>query len=222
MPTAAIACRSPSSKDRASAACAGRPTPRRIIFDASSDHGQEVFTVSAAPGSKPARVLLNASNASYSHDGKWIYFQSRGQIWKATAAGGNPQAIVEQRGAGQPIESADGKYVYFRSRRGIWRIPTAGGDEEEAFVPEHDMWGPAIMQPTKKGVYYTEFERSERTQVISFYDFATKKSSIVIPHAKCRLGQQRRLSPYPPTARAFSTRESIRVKPTLMLVENFR
>ena len=136
------------------------PDAKTIIFDASSDHGQEVFTVSAAPGSKPARVLLNAANASYSHDGKWIYFQSRGQIWKATATGGNPQAIAEQRGASQPIESADGKYVYFRSRRGIWRIPTAGGEEEEAFVPEHDMWGPTNMQPTKKGVYYTEFERS--------------------------------------------------------------
>jgi dipeptidyl aminopeptidase/acylaminoacyl peptidase len=60
------------------------PDGKTLLFDASSDHGQEVFTVPAAPGSKPARVLLNASNASFSHDGKWIYFQSRGQIWKAT------------------------------------------------------------------------------------------------------------------------------------------
>ena len=196
------------------------PDGKMLVFDASSDHGGEVFTVPAAPGNKPARVLLNAGSASFSHDGKWIYFQSRGQIWKATVTGGNPQAIAQQ-GGGQPVESADGKYIYFRSRRGIWRIPAAGGDEEEAFVPDHDMWGPTTMQPAKKGVYYTEFERSARSMVVSFYDFATKKSSIVFRLKNADWGDGAAFSVSPDGKYILYARVD-QSQTNLMLVENFR
>ena len=196
------------------------PDGKMLVFDASSDHGGEVFTMPAAPGNKPARVLLNAGSASFSHDGKWIYFQSRGQIWKATVTGGNPQAIAQQ-GGGQPVESADGKYIYFRSRRGIWRIPAAGGEEEEAFVPDHDMWGPTTMQPAKKGVYYTEFERSARTMVVSFYDFATKKSSIVFRMKNADWGNGAAFSVSPDGKYILYARVD-QSQTNLMLVENFR
>ena len=127
----------------------------------------------------------------------------------------------EQNGAGQPIESADGKYVYFRSRRGIWRIPAAGGDEEEAFVPEHDMWGPTNMQPTKKGVYYTEFERSARSMVVSFYDFSTKKSSIVFRLRNADWGNGGSYSVSPDGKYILYARVD-QSQTNLMLVENFR
>ncbi len=196
------------------------PDGKMLVFDASSDHGGEVFTIPAALGNKPARVLLNAGSASFSHDGKWIYFQSRGQIWKATVTGGNPQAIAQQ-GGGQPVESADGKYIYYRSRRGIWRIPAAGGEEEEAFVPDHDMWGPTTMQPAKKGVYYTEFERSARSMVVSFYDFATKKSAIVFRMKNADWGNGAAFSVSPDGKSILYARVD-QSQTNLMLVENFR
>jgi Tol biopolymer transport system component len=197
------------------------PDGKTLVFDASSDQGRGIFTTPATPGNKPARVQINASNASFSHDGKWIYFQARGQIWKATVTGGDPQAVAQQNGAGQPIESADGKYLYFRSRRGIWRIPVAGGEEEEAFVPEHDMWGPTNMQPTKKGVYYTEFERSARAMVVSFYDFATKKSSIVFRMRNADWGNGGSYSVSPDGKYILYARVD-QSQTNLMLVENFR
>jgi Tol biopolymer transport system component len=78
--------------------------------------------------------------ASWSHDGRWIYFTSEEQIWKIPAAGGEATRITRNGGM-YPRESEDGRFVYYgtgrrgRRRCDIRRVPVEGG-EERAVISE--------------------------------------------------------------------------------------
>jgi Tol biopolymer transport system component len=198
------------------------PDGKQLIFDASSDHGSEVYVMGAVPGAQPARVLLNASNASISQNGKWIYFQSRGQIWKSTTSGGNPQAIQKTQRAMQPVESADGKYLIFRTYRSLWRMPVDGGEEEEFIVPDHDLPWSTTIQPVKKGVYYMEWERSTRGMAISFYDYAAKKSTVVARMRNFDMGGASGTYSVSPDGKYILFPKVDRSQTNLMLVEGFK
>jgi Tol biopolymer transport system component len=171
------------------------PNGQSILFNLRGSDVPEVDVMPGAGGT-PKRVLVNASGASWSHDGKSIYYQSRGQIWKASADGSDPRTLTTQ-GGGEPEETLDGSFVYYASRGAIWRVPADGGTEEETINADRGgiMGGARI---TAKGAYYVEVDWNRagmrarargrggmmaaiRSAPVSvcFYDFTTHKSSTV-------------------------------------------
>jgi Tol biopolymer transport system component len=197
------------------------PDGRLLLFEARTDRGAEVYTIPAVGGrpDKPHRLLLG-SGASWSHDGKSIYYRLRGQIWKAEANGGNPRQLTNTLGSGAAEESVDGKYLYYRNRRAICRIPAEGGAEEQVFIPEHDLlW--VVIQPTKKGVYYLEFARGARAMQVSFYDFATRGNAVAFRMKDTDFFQEMSFSISPDGKYILYPRVD-QSQTNLMLVENFR
>jgi len=171
------------------------PDGQSILFNLRGGDAPEVDVIPAAGGT-PKRVLENAGGASWSHDGKAIYYQSRGQVWKASSDGTNPRTLTTQ-GGGEPEETFDGDFVYYANRRAIWRVPADGGTEEETINSDRGgiMSGARL---TAKGAYYVEVEwnrmgmrarargrggmmaaMNSAPVTVYFYDFATHKSSAV-------------------------------------------
>jgi Tol biopolymer transport system component len=112
------------------------PDGRRIAFDSNAEGGEFDIWVIGADGGKPVRMTThpaNDGNPSWSHDGRWIYFDSartgEQQVWKMPADGG--EAIQLTRDGGfAPLESPDGKFLYYTKSLGnttLCRVPLGGG-----------------------------------------------------------------------------------------------
>lgn len=198
------------------------PDGTLLLFESRGEHGSEIQTVRvSATGPVEATRVLLGSAAAWSSDGRAIYYQSRGQIWKATADGGSPQRVETQDDAGSPQESPDGKYVYYRHGAGIWRMPAAGGKPEEAVAPSGHPLIFAGMQTARQGVYYLEFTFAERGVGVAFWDAATRKSRQVFHLTNADFGPRLGFSVSPDGASVLYPRVD-QSRTELMVVENFR
>ena len=197
------------------------PDGRLLLFEARADRGAEIYALAAAGErpEKPRRVVLGGG-PSWSQDGKSVYYQWRGQIWKADADGGTPRQLTNTLGSPAAEESVDGKYIYYRNRRTICRMPAEGGAEEQVFIPEHDLlW--VVIQPTGKGIYYLEFARGARAIEVSFYDFAARASQVAFLMKDTDFFQATSFSISPDGKYILYPRVD-QSQTNLMLVESFR
>lgn len=194
------------------------PDGRRILFETRGQNGVQIYTV-PAEGGKVIRLIGDATDATWSRDGKSVFYSAGAQIWRAAADGSGPQQLTRRFGSGSPVQSVDGKWIYYRSRRSVWRVPAQGGKEEEFILPERDpMWAP--MQAAKDGLYYEEIDRGSRgTVVIVFHDFATGKQRPALRIKNADFNQPFAISP---DGKYVLYTKTDRSQTNLVMIDNFR
>ena len=170
--------------------------------------------------------------ASWSRDGRWIYFASnRGgemQVWKTPFPGDRAEAgaavQVTRQGGFAAFESPDGKFVYYAKGRSvenaIWRIPVGGGEETPVIERVSSGWGHWAI--ANKGIYFVDREEISSTETkwdVKFFDFASREVSRVGPLRRRPPIEDAGFAVSPDGRWILSAQEE--TSSDLMLVENF-
>jgi Tol biopolymer transport system component len=162
------------------------PDRSLVAFQTNSDdHLTGDVYVVPAEGGQPRNVTQHPANeafASFSRDGKWIYFHSvrsgEPRIWKIPVSGGTAVQVSTKHGL-LSIESWDGAYVYHVESMStgtpgpLWRLPVNGGAPEKLV----DNVVSTSFDVTDSGIYYIEQLKGENR--IRYFDFARRESRVI-------------------------------------------
>jgi Tol biopolymer transport system component len=201
------------------------PDGKTLAFTGRPGGNIDIFLVAAQGGptrrltSHPAQDLF----ASWSRDGKWVYFSSnrtgRYEVWKTPADGTGNAIQVTWNGGYVNRESPDGEFLYYiKPGSGLWRIPTAGGEESQVFGGRPgEGWNRDSSNWTvhEQGILATDADRP----VLHFFRAGAEKpiSSREIP----RLVWTDGLSLSPDTRWLLLTRHE-QTGTDIILIDNFR
>jgi Tol biopolymer transport system component/DNA-binding winged helix-turn-helix (wHTH) protein len=201
------------------------PDGKTIVFDSRWRGLSDIYVVDVDGG--PPRALTNGHYNNYwptwSRDGKWIYFMSDRSggdgvgVYRMPAGGGDAIQLAPNGSWGFPFESADGKWIYLCARRGgLWKIPIGGGNGVRVMESISDYLNYVIVN---NGVYSVEESYGSNAPAsIHFFDFATRKTKLVIKTGKpISLGLA-----VSPDQRWLLFTEVEHLGSDLMLVDNFR
>jgi Tol biopolymer transport system component/DNA-binding winged helix-turn-helix (wHTH) protein len=162
------------------------PDGRSLAFDFRPKDHSEIYVVEV-PGGAPRQMTTvpGANNVvpSWSRDGQWIYFASKGggkdfQVWKVSIRGG-PALQVTKNGGFAPLEAEDGFLYYTKSFLipGIWKVSSQGGTETAIMdTPDAPKWADWAVVPG--GMYFLD-SRSSPQPILEFFDFATGRRTSI-------------------------------------------
>jgi Tol biopolymer transport system component/DNA-binding winged helix-turn-helix (wHTH) protein len=207
------------------------PDGSHISFDTRPGQHPNVYVVSA-DGGPPRRFVNDTADegvASWSHDGRWIYYASNRtgewQVWKRTVDGGGQPVQVTKNGGFAPLEAPDGESIYYTKfdDHGVWQVPVVGGEEVKILQDEpfRGYWG--YFAVGHDGLYFVGDTGTggKRQAGIKFYDYGTKKITNICDMEKAPYEGAPGLS-VSPDGRYILYVQLDEARNNLMLAENFK
>jgi len=163
--------------------------------------------------------------ASWSRDGRWIYFTSKrsgaAEVWKIHSPGGGDETPIQvtYHGGTSSLESPDGKTLYFTKTTpgfdfSLWSMPVNGGEERQVLASLH-RYNFAV---TPGAVFFSTPSRLESPAELKKLDLATGRVTSLFTLSK-RIDLGLALSP---DNRHVLFAQLDSVGSDLMGVENFR
>jgi Tol biopolymer transport system component len=161
------------------------PDGTLIAFDSRIGGEANIYIVDPHEGvPRKLNIDIRGNNLpTWSHDGKWIYFENgedsqQATVWKVPSIGGRAIQLVGQE-AIQPIESPDGKYVYFVRHLSLWRVqPDGGAAEPVAGMPPLSGGGDARF-PTETGIYFLSQNSNTKKAEVKFFDLKSRTARVI-------------------------------------------
>ena len=154
------------------------PDGKSIVFAREG----KIYRVDSA-GGIPKEVVLapsvKATEPSYSHDGRWIYFASdstgRSEVWRVSTVTGEAVQVTKNGGA-LPAESPDGRFLFYLKteevERGshfqsstLYRQPSGGGPEQRVLTSLLPQFVFAAG-----GLYFIRYDHPDHPIGIDFLD----------------------------------------------------
>jgi Tol biopolymer transport system component/DNA-binding winged helix-turn-helix (wHTH) protein len=200
------------------------PDGRSLAFDFRPKEHSEIYVVEV-PGGAPRKITAvpGANNVvpSWSRDGRWIYFASKGggkvfQVWRVPTSGG-PAVQMTSNGGFGPLEGDDGFLYYTKGFNipGIWKVPNHGGTETAVLdTPDAPEWADWAVVPG--GMYFVN-SRSSPKPSLEFFDFATGRRTLI----SALDGQTEGLA-VSPDRKSILYSQSDQDNAGIVLVKNFR
>jgi Tol biopolymer transport system component len=197
------------------------PDGNYIVFHSRLNGYGNLFVINVATGDyrKLTTGVTNDTAAAWSHDGKWIYFESERedgvQIWKVSAAGGRATRLTKTGGV-VALESVDGKLIYYSkvSDAGLWAVPVEGGAEWQVLPT---LYGVDNFAVTKRGIYFVRrAPNSEAVMSLMGFSSPTIEDLAVV---KLPIGRGLAVSP---DEKSILYTQFDRSDSDLFLVDNFR
>jgi Tol biopolymer transport system component len=159
------------------------PDSQKVAFDYGQPGHRGVYIVDIAER-MPRKVVTNLPDMwmpSWSHDGKWIYFQSGTgdraiqRIFRCPASGGDAVSLSGET-SGSPLESYDGETVYFSkggwSNAALYMASLKPGGTELAVTGMPAMFSPCHYTVAPGGIY---FAPADTPHSVRYFEFNTKK-----------------------------------------------
>ena len=201
------------------------PDGQKIAFESRHSGHPELYIVDISER-MPRRVATNLSymsTPSWSHDGKWLYFQSTAAhtdveaIFRCPATGGDAVAL-SAKSSSFPWESYDGETLYFTDqpdRASIHMVSLQPVGTESVLRGMPEVLDASEWTVVPRGIYFVP---ADAPKSVRYFDFATKQVRQIFEVDK---SFQDSLS-VSPDGRWILYTQADPDNADIMLVENFR